>query len=364
MNKHRKRIGGRTGARALLWGAALAAGLIAGCGGESPARATPEARAVAAKVETVTPIAHTRHYRAPATVVAAERAEISSRIMGHIRDIAVVEGQRVNAGQRLFSLDPIDVEGQLEQARQALRQAEHAARDARIELERHERLYKEDVVPRQLLEKMQLQHELATSRVEQARAAMNAAAGQFRYTAVAAPISGVVTRKLAHAGDMALPGQPVLVIENPARLQVETQVGEAIFRSLKLGQTIEIEVDGQPGRIEGRIARLSPAADPISRTFMVRLDVHAPGLMSGAFARALFPQESAEALLIPATALVRRAGIEGVFVVDSQGIAQFRMLRTGARLGDRIEVQAGLVAGERIVVEGAERLQTGNRVQG
>ncbi len=364
MSKQSMRIGGRIGSRLMLIGAALGAGFLAGCGGEPPASPAVEERAVTAQVETVTPTLLKHQHSAPATLVAAERAEVSSRLMGHIRDIAVVEGQRVAAGQRLFSVDPIDIEGQIEQTRQSLRQAEHAARDARIDFERYERLYKEEVVPRQQLEKMQLQLDLANSRVEQARAGLGTAMGQLRYAAVPAPIAGVVTRKLAHTGDMAVPGQPVLVIENPARLQVETQVGEAIFRGLKLGQTVEVEVDGQAERIQARVARLAPAADPVSRTFMVRLDIATPGLMSGAFARVLFPLEAREGLRVPASALVRRAGIEGVFVVDSDGVAQFRMLRTGTREGGLVEVQAGLTAGERIVVEGAERLQTGNRIQG
>ena len=95
MSKLSMPIGGRIGPRFLLLGAALGAVFLAGCGGESPARPAVEERTVTARVETVTPTLLHRHHSAPATLVAAERAEVSSRLMGHIRDIAVVEGQRV-----------------------------------------------------------------------------------------------------------------------------------------------------------------------------------------------------------------------------------------------------------------------------
>lgn len=86
--------------------------------------------------------------------------------------------------------------------------------------------------------------------------------------------------------------------------------------------------------------------------------------MSGAFARVLFPVAERQALAVPRAALVNRAGIDGVFVVGADGIARFRMVRTGERVGDTVEVQAGLVAGERIVVDGLDRLESGAKVTG
>ncbi|MGQ9862116.1 MAG: efflux RND transporter periplasmic adaptor subunit, partial [Thiobacillaceae bacterium] len=76
------------------------------------------------------------------------------------------------------------------------------------------------------------------------------------------------------------------------------------------------------------------------------------------------PLEPRQALTVPAGALLRRAGIEGVFVLDAEGIARFRMVRSGEARDGRVEIQAGLEAGERFVAEGAERLSTGDRVEG
>lgn len=343
----------------------LALGItLAGCNNHDAATAKPEPRSVQASILVIEAAALPVYHAAPATVVAEQRIEAASRLMGYIRDIAVVEGQAVSRGQRLFTVDPIDVQGQVDQSRLAVRQAEDAYLDAKTDYERFSNLFKEDVVSRQQLEKMKLQHDTSAVRLEQAKAGHATAASQLRYAVVTSPIAGVVTRKLADAGDLATPGQPVLVVENPARLQIEAHVPQAILAGLKLGQMIAVEADGLDQPLQAKVARISPAADPVSHTFPVKLDIQGAGLKSGSFARALFPVAERQALLVPQAALVSRAGITGLFVVGQDGIAQFRMVRGGEPRDSKVEIQAGLVSGERIVVEGAAKLESGDRVQG
>lgn len=339
--------------------------VLVGCGHDAQTQAPAEqGRIVEARTEVAAVQSLPTYHVAPATVVARERVEVASRLMGYIRDITVAEGQTVKAGQHLFTVDPLDVQGQVEFARHAVQQAEDAWRDAQADYERYANLLKDEVVSRQQYEKVKLSRDLAAARLAQAKAQLATASGQLRYASVGAPISGVVTRKLADRGDLAAPGQPVLVLESVGAKQVETQVPEAILAGIKPGQAIQVEVDGLAQPIEARVARISPAADPVSRTFLVKLDVGNEGLRSGAFARALFPLQSRQAIAIPTSALVRRAGIEGVFVVDGEGVARFRMVRSGAQHAGRVEIQAGLEAGERFVAEGAERLVSGDRVKG
>lgn len=339
--------------------------LLAGCGTDDETAAPAgQARAIEARTEVATVRPLPMYHAAPATVVARERVEVASRLMGYIRDIAVADGQAVKAGQRLFTVDPLDVEGQVELARHGVQQAEDALRDAQADLDRYANLLKEEVVTRQQYEKVKLNRDLAATRLAQARAQLATAQGQLRYAVVTAPIGGVVTRKLADRGDLAAPGQPVLVLESAGPKQVETQVPEDVLARIQPGQVIEVEVDGLARPLAARVARISPAADPVSRTFLVKLDVDGEGLRSGTFARALFPLETRQVLTVPASALVRRAGIEGVFVLDAAGIARFRMVRSGERHDDRVEIQAGLKAGERYVAEGVERLGSGDRVKG
>ena len=344
--------------------AGLMLSLLAGCGDKKQPTEQQAVRHVAAQVTTLQASRVPLIHAAPATLVALESVQVASRLMGYIQQIDVVEGQSVKAGQRLFTVDPVDVQGQADQSRAALKQAEDALADAKADFDRYANLYKEEAVSRQQYEKVKLAHDLAQARVAQARAGLSSATGQLRYAVVTSPINGVVTQKLSNAGSLAAPGQPVLVVENPARLQVQTQVGEEVLRRLKVGDAVVVEVEGIEQAIEAKVARLSPAADPVSRTFLVKLDITGEGLRSGLFARALFKMGERDALQVPQTALVERAGILGVFIVDAQNIAHFRMVRTGEARDGQVEIQAGLAAGERIAVDGVDKLETGDSVAG
>ncbi len=350
--------------KSLLFLLALTGALV-GCGGDEHAKTAQAARhMVRAPVKEIQPSQTEATTSIPGTVVALESVSVASRLMGYIKDIAVAEGQSVKAGQRLFTIDPLDVEGAVAQARLGLQQAEDASRDAKADYERFSALYKDEVVTRQQYEKMKLNHDIAVARAAQAKAGLGTAQGQLKYAVVTSPINGVVTRKLAMEGDIAAPGQPVLMVENPAKLQVQTSVTEALFKTLKLGQTVQVVVDGLEEPVTGKVARLSPAADPMSHSYSVKLDVPAPGLMSGSFARVLFPAGSRQVLAVPKAAVLERAGITGVFVVDAQGLAQYRMVRTGANLGDRVEILSGLNPGERVVTGNTDAVNNGDQIQG
>lgn len=298
------------------------------------------------------------------SVVALESVKVASRLMGYIKNIAVAEGQSVKQGQRLFSIDPLDIEGAVEQARLGLRQADDAMKDAKADFDRFDNLFKDDVVSRQQYEKMKLNYDIAVSRAAQAKAGLGTAQGQMRYATVTSPINGVVTQKLANEGDIAAPGHPVLMVENPARLQVQTAVSETLYRGLRVGQVLPVELDGQAQTVSAKVASLSPAADPMTHTYSVKLDIAVPGLKSGTFARVLIPTGKRSLLAVPEAAVLERAGIVGVFVVDAQNVAQYRMVRTGKTESGRVEVLSGLNPGERVVTGNAQAVSNGDKVSG
>ncbi len=298
------------------------------------------------------------------SVVALESVRVASRLMGYISGIAVAEGQVVSRGQRLFSIDQLDIEGAVEQARLGLKQAEDAMHDAKTDFARFENLYKEEVVSRQQFEKMKLNYDIAVSRAAQAKAGLGTARGQMRYASVASPINGVVIRKLANEGDIAAPGHPVLLVENPSRLQVQTAVTESLYKHIQTGLTVMVELDGMEQSVNAKVASLSPAANPMTHTYTVKLDISAPGLKSGAFARVLFPTGKHSVLRVPAAAVLQRAGISGLFVVDEHNVAQYRMVRTGKVEDGQVEVLSGLNPGERVVVGNTQAVNNGDKISG
>jgi RND family efflux transporter MFP subunit len=350
-------------ALALIFLAALS---LTGCGGghEKTASTTGAAHSVEAGVITLQTSQSGVLSAMPGTVVAQEAVQVASRLMGYIKDIAVTEGETVKKGQRLFTIDPMDVEGGVTQARLGLEQAEKAMQDAKADYDRFNALYKDEVVSRQQYEKMKLGYDIAVSRAAQAKAGLQTANGQMRYAVVSSPINGVVVQKFANQGDIAAPGHPILLVENQSRLQVQTAVPEEIYSGLKLGAQVKVEVDGQAEPLIAKISRLSPAADPTAHTHLVKLDVSAPNLRSGAFARVLFPTGQQSVLKVPQEAVLNRAGITGVFVLDDKGMAEYRMVRTGSSDNGQIEILSGLSAGDRVVTRNALAVNNGDLVRG
>jgi multidrug efflux system membrane fusion protein len=347
----------------------LAVSLVSACGKhESPeGQAAIAGRTVTAAVQTVQSSPLSVRVEAPGAVVSEDQVQVASRLMGYIREIKVEEGQYVKAGQLLFVVDPSDIQGQTSQARAGLAQAEAALADARLDYERFGALYKEEAIPKLQWDKVRLQYQVAQQQVAAARAGLGLASSQMRYASVVAPIDGVVTQKMANAGDLAAPGRPVLVIEGLKKLQVRTQVSGDVYARIKTGEKVSIVPDGEAAQapIEGVIAQVVPAADPASHTHLVKIDLPAgSGLSSGNFVRVGFAVGSREGIRLPATALAERAGITGVFVIDAQGIARYRMVRSGATAQDSVEIVSGLNPGDKVVVSNVDQLENGDKVSG
>jgi RND family efflux transporter MFP subunit len=179
------------------------------------------------------------------------------------------------------------------------------------------------------------------------------------YTKVTAPFAGVITRKHADVGDLATPGKPLLDMEDSRALRLEADVPEAVVGKLALGDKLPVRIAALETELEGVISEIAPAADPGSRTFLVKLDLPAqPGLRAGQFGRVAMPVGETAALRVPVSALVQRGQMEIVFVVSGNQ-AQLRLVKTGKRIGSEVELVSGVEAGEKVVVEAAAGLMDG-----
>jgi RND family efflux transporter MFP subunit len=298
---------------------------------------------------------------APGVVISEQQVQVASRLMGYIHDIPVHEGDTVKAGQLLFSIDPTDIKGQVDQARAGLAQANAALSDAKADFERFSNLYKEESIPKVQFDKIKLQYNIAQSQANAAQSGLNTAESQLRYAEVRSPINGIVTQKMANKGDLAAPGKPVLAVENPAKLLIQTSVSNETYAHLKMGGSATVEIAGNT--LPGKIVRLVSAADAMSHTHLVKLDVPGiKGYSSGTFARVRFTVGSRQGISVPKAALLERAGISGVFVVEADGIAHYRMVRVGSEQNDLIEIEAGLNPGEKVVVSNAAGFDSGDRI--
>jgi RND family efflux transporter MFP subunit len=283
------------------------------------------------------------------TVRARLHAVIEANVSGEIERMLVAPGQRVAAGARLLVINAREVEARLEQA-QALKQK------ADDDLKRAASLLKQNILP-------QAEFDAAQSRFRVAEAAVREAETLHGYTTIDAPFPGTITRKYADVGDLAAPGKPLLEIEDARSLRFEADVPEAVVGRLSPGQTLPVRVAAVPAELLGTIVEISPAADPGSRTFLVKLDLpSSPALRAGQFGRVGMPVGTSTALRVPSSAVIVRGQMEIVFLVDD-GKARLRIVKTGKRVGDDVEIVSGLDAGEKIVVENNAGLTDGQPLQ-
>lgn len=392
-----------SGARLLVAGLLL----LAGCAGEPEAKA-PSARSspvTGVRVEVAAPASVGETVDAVGTVRSKTQMLVASKVQGYVRDVRGRPGDYVEKGTVLVIVDERELTTRLDRARAVLAEADMGLDEVRKALEeaaaalrsaeadhayaahtatRYRELRDRELISAHEYEGIEARRTSTAAAADQARSrirSLDAREAQMRHridqaraevrtaeialgdTRIAAPATGVVVDRRVEPGDLAAVGQPLLVLDDPRVYRLEAEVGESSVGRVRIGQAVPVMLDALDRALTGRVAEIIPAADPAARTVTVKLDLDpAPGLRSGLFGRARFPVGVRRALLISAAALVERGQLTGVYVVDGQDVARLRLVTAGARWADRVEILSGLGPGERVVVDGAERVRDGARV--
>ena len=206
---------------------------------------------------------------------------------------------------------------------------------------------------------------MVRSQESEAKAAEAAARTMQGYTRIHAPFDGVVTERKVDPGAMATPGSPLLTIEKAGALRLEVSVDESLLSLVHRGAKIAVTIDtlgSEP--VDGKVAQIVPAADPGSRSFLVKIDLaNSPGLHSGMFGHALLMRGSRDTLLIPRTAVIAHGSMQSVYVVGQNQIAGLRYISAGNLHGNEVEVLSGLSAGETVVESPGDRELGGKRIE-
>jgi RND family efflux transporter MFP subunit len=282
------------------------------------------------------------------TVQAVEQAIISAKITGNIILLPVELGSRVKSGELLAEMSAGEISAQVQQGKAQLEQAKR-------NLAREENLLKKNAATLETVKSME-------DNVRIADAAYRTTLTMLDFTKITAPFAGIVTRKLVNVGDLATPGKPLLHIEEEHKLQVLTDIPEAMISKISKGDKLGIFVPSVNLRIEGTVAEVSPTADPSSRTSPIKLRIPSDSkLRSGQFARVALALAQAETLVVPAKAIVPLGQMERVFVVVD-GKARLRLVRSGTRSDQYIEILSGLAEGESVILSGNDTLSDGQEV--
>jgi RND family efflux transporter MFP subunit len=333
--------------------------LLAACArqDESPAAARiPAAPVHAVPVESAA-LADT--VRAVGVLAPRDEIRLAFKTGGMIDSLTVDVGDRVRRGQVLATLKRAEIDA-------AVSQASEAVEKTRRDLERAKQLRADEVATEEQVQDLTTAYKVALSSLDAVR--FNA-----RYARIEAPADGVVQARLAQADELVQGGQPVLVLgATDSGWIVRAALADRDAVRVNVGDTAEVGFDAFPGQpFPGKVTRVAAAADPMTGTFDVEIEVSPAGAR---FVRGLVAKVTlgigrgskvATSTLVPVSALVEASGSTGiVYVLDPTGtIARRKQVTVGSIVGDRVVVEAGLEPGQRVITDGAAWLTEGHPVR-
>lgn len=279
-----------------------------------------------------------------------------------IEQVLVDIGQRVKKGQLLAQLAAASLSAELAASKASLLEAQASAQDAAATAARLKSLAGSDAVSAQQVEQAQAADAAARARVAALQARVKADELRLSHTRVVAPVDGVVATKEAVEGALPQPGQTLFTLIRDGRLEWRAEVPGADLGQLAVGQKARITPAGGQA-LDGRVRLVAPTVDPASRMGRVLVDVPAHGAArAGMFARGEFVLGETPVLTLPQSALLLRDGFSYVFRIEGSKVRQAKV-ETGRRQGDRVEIRAGLKAGEPVVTQGVGFLSDGDTVR-
>lgn len=386
---------------------------VMGCKGKEEGTAEKPTTIHGAKIETIKLSPVEEGYEAVGTVRSKTTSILSSKTVGSILAVHVREGDRVKIGQLLIEIDDRDSRSQLQKAEAGLREVRegleeieqniHGAEAGRGAAEagrtlalatftRYQGLLEQKSASQQEFDEVQAKMKIAEAeadragrmlqalvarknqvlaKMDQAKADITRAQIYVGYGRITSPINGVVVSKQAEIGLLAAPGVPLMTLEDNSFYRLEVSVEDSMLKQIRLGTPSQISIDAiGPQEFSGRVTEIVPASDPGSRSSTVKIDLlNVNGssgsravLRSGLYGRARFSIGQKQILKVPVKAILQHGQLVSVFVVDSSQAVRLRLIKTGKQYGDQLEVLSGLNDGDRVVVEGIDRVKEGDRV--
>ncbi len=278
--------------------------VLAGCGSnknEAPVKREAVSGVTVMKID---PATVDDYYETSGTVRAKTVSIVASRVMGTVTSVRVKEGDKVNAGDVLMTIDNRDTAQRVTAAEAAFNEAQSARQAAGeqrsladVTYRRFKNLYDEKVISRQEFDQIEMQKKVADAEfnrmsqsVERAKANLQEARVHDGFTQVRAPVSGIVTEKKIEAGSLATPGMPLYTVEDTSQFKIEAAIDEGLIKKVSPGMPAYVLFDKTGEKVNGRITKVVPSIDPASRTFLVEVTLQDRSLRTGSYGKVLIPQ--------------------------------------------------------------------------
>lgn len=348
---------------------ALISAVLVACKGKEAAVDTTGSEDMAVGAESIVIAGRSRIESGPrisGSLEPRDQAAVRAEIGGSILAVSAEPGQSVGRGQALARIEDRTARDAYLSAQSQVRSAEQAFSVAQRNAERMQTLSKAGAVADRDLEVAV--NGMASSRamLDDARSRLASAKKMVENTGVRSPISGVVSARPVNAGDVVSPGTLMFNIVDPSSMRLTASVPSEQLASLSPGMNVSFEVRGYPGRVfEGRVDRISPTADPVTRQIPIWVSIPNRGgtLVAGLFAEGRIASVSREALIVPLSAV--EMGATPTVLRLKGGKAETVQVGIGIRddANDRVEITAGLAAGDTVLLGAARAITPGTPVR-
>lgn len=303
------------------------------------------------------PLAAVRLVRKPrfesavGTVRAVHESALASKILARVVEVRVKAGQAVTRDEVLVRLDDSDLQARHKQAEAAEAAAKANKDKADLDLERANRLLAGRALSQDEYDRAVTATRATAADLERTRQAVREAKVMLDYATLRAPLTGIVVDKRVEVGDTVTPGQTLLTLYDPSRMQMIVTVRESLARRLTVGQKVPGRLESLGYDCEATVSEIVPESQPGSRSFTVKvIGPCPPGVLSGMFGRIYVPLDEEEITVVPAEAVIRVGQLDAVAVADN-GTVQRRSVQLGRRLDEGYEVLSGLKPGEKVLVQ-------------
>jgi membrane fusion protein (multidrug efflux system) len=291
----------------------------------------------------------------PGTLEAWEDLTLAAELPGMVKAIGLREGDRVHRGEVIARIDPETQEAELIKA------------EADLSLQKKNLARLEQLLADRFVSEKEVDE--ARKALEVARAELHRANVDLDKSIVRSPVDGILDQLLVDRGEYVTPGTPIALVVQVDRLKALVEVPEKDIAYLQTGQPVQVlpaRIDGPDGpAIPGEVIHVAYKADPLTRTFVVKVAVENPEgrLRPGMILRVALARRSlSQVVTVPLSAVMEREGGK-VVLVEDDGLAHLRPVVPGAVVGDRLVIRSGLEPGERLIVRGQQLVADGARVR-
>jgi len=284
-------------------------------------------------------------------IEAVNQGTVAAQTSGRVTEILYDVNDFVPAGAVIVRIRATEQRAGLLQAEAALREATARETEARQRYERVVVMFEKQLVAKAAIDEASANRDAAVAHLAAARAAVESAREGVSYTEIRAPYAGIVTRRDVQLGETVAPGTPLMSGLSLRFLRVTVDVPQSIVEQVRRIRKAAVYIEGR--RIEATKLTVFPEAAAASNTFRARLELpeNATDLYPGMFVKVAFVIGDAKRLLVPAEAVVDRGDVTAVYVIDATGRTSLRQIRPGHRFDGKLEVLAGISAGERIATD-------------